>query len=169
MSAPREKSVKLPFVVYLLGIGAFLMGTTEFIVAGILPEPAADLSVGVSQAGLLITAFAIGMMSGHPAAAPPVVTGLAVRFAGDAPTLAAALANFSFNVGIAASSWIAGSALDSSFGLTGPALVCTVMAACSLVPLAALGAIRATHTPTPPPPTTQTEIAHETDVRHTTV
>ncbi|MFD7283489.1 MFS transporter [Streptomyces sp. NPDC059862] len=421
MSSPSEKSAKLPFVVYLLGVGAFLMGTTEFIIAGILPELASDLGVGVAQAGLLITAFAIGMIVGAPvmglatlrlprrstlvlalgvfaaghviaalsssftvvfaarvlsalatgafwavasvvataaagpaassramgvmvsgaalatvggvpvgtwagqavgwrgafwaltvlavlaavligrfvpadeqratasvrsefaalrqgrlwlsmsatalitggamaafsyitpllteragisqgavplvligygigalagtnlggrlgdrkplttvtAAAisaalilllliplsrmavptivlvvllglagmsvPPVVTSLAVRFAGNAPTLAAALAVSSFNTGIALGSWIAGSALDSSLGLTGPALVGTVMVTLGLAPLAALGAIRATRTPeapeAPEAPATApgADLSHKTDIRHAAV
>ncbi|MET9678733.1 MFS transporter [Streptomyces coeruleorubidus] len=57
---------KLPFVVWVLAAGTFLMGTTEFVIAGLLPEMAGDLGVGVSQAGLLITAFAIGMIVGGP-------------------------------------------------------------------------------------------------------
>ncbi|MEU9411699.1 MFS transporter [Streptomyces sp. NPDC048281] len=94
-------------------------------------------------------------------AVPPVVTSLAVRFAGDAPTLAAALAVSSFNVGIALGTWIAGSALESSLGLTGPALVGTVMVTLALAPLAALGAIRATRTTAPhqPAPTSEADIA----------
>ncbi|MFF9324550.1 MFS transporter [Streptomyces sp. NPDC014776] len=85
-------------------------------------------------------------------AVPPVVTSLAVRFAGDAPTLAAALAVSSFNVGIALGSWIAGHALESSLGLTGPALIGTVMVTLALIPLAALGAIGATRTTAPSTP-----------------
>jgi MFS family permease len=42
------------------------MGTTEFVIAGLLPEIADDLDVSVSQAGLLITAFAAGMIVGAP-------------------------------------------------------------------------------------------------------
>ncbi|WP_260463091.1 MFS transporter [Streptomyces sp. TRM72054] len=57
---------KLPFVVWVLAAGTFLMGTTEFVVAGLLPELAGDLGVSVSHAGLLITAFAIGMIVGAP-------------------------------------------------------------------------------------------------------
>ncbi|MEU1299135.1 hypothetical protein [Streptomyces shenzhenensis] len=75
-----------------------------------------------------------------------------MRFAGNAPTLAAGLAVSSFNAGIAVGSWIAGSALDSSLGLSGPALVGTVMVTLALVPLTALGAIRATHTTALPIP-----------------
>lgn len=66
MSSSREKSTNLPFVVYLLALGTFLMCTTEYIIAGLLSEMASDLGVGVSQAGLLITAFAIGMIVGSP-------------------------------------------------------------------------------------------------------
>ncbi|MFJ8605485.1 MFS transporter [Streptomyces shenzhenensis] len=59
-------SGKLPFVVWLLAAGTFLMGTTEFVIAGILPDIAPDLGASVSHAGLLITAFAVGMIVGGP-------------------------------------------------------------------------------------------------------
>src|ERR1700761_3216578 len=42
------------------------MGTTEFVVAGLLPKIADDLGVSVAQAGLLITVFAVGMIIGAP-------------------------------------------------------------------------------------------------------
>ena len=58
--------VRLPFVVYVLAAGTFLMLTTEFVVAGLLPEIAGDLQVSVAQAGLLITVFAVGMIVGSP-------------------------------------------------------------------------------------------------------
>jgi len=69
---------------------------------------------------------------------PPIATGLAVRFASSAPTLAAALAVSAFNTGIAVGSWMAGVALESSLGATGPALIGGVGAALGLVPLLAL-------------------------------
>jgi predicted MFS family arabinose efflux permease len=50
---------RLPPVVVLLTLGTFLMNTTEFMIAGLLPEMAADLGVGLSTAALLITAFAV--------------------------------------------------------------------------------------------------------------
>jgi predicted MFS family arabinose efflux permease len=59
-------AVRLPFVVYVLAVGTFLMLTTEFVVAGLLPEIAGDLQVSVAQAGLLITVFAGGMIVGSP-------------------------------------------------------------------------------------------------------
>ncbi|WP_246081075.1 MFS transporter [Modestobacter altitudinis] len=62
-------SARLPFVVYVLAVGTFLMLTTEFVVAGLLPEIAGDLQVSVAQAGLLITVFAAGMIVGAPAMA----------------------------------------------------------------------------------------------------
>ncbi|MGI5423874.1 MFS transporter [Streptomyces sp. CA-179760] len=65
-SAPETSSAKLPFVVWALAAGTFLMGTTEFVIAGLLPEMAHDLGVSVPHVGLLITAFAIGMIIGGP-------------------------------------------------------------------------------------------------------
>ncbi|MFF5553415.1 MFS transporter [Streptomyces olivaceoviridis] len=62
-------SDKLPFVVWVLAAGTFLMGTTEFVIAGILPDIAPDLGASVSHAGLLVTAFAVGMIIGGPAMA----------------------------------------------------------------------------------------------------
>ena len=61
--------IRLPFVVYALAACTFLMLTTEFVVAGLLPEIAGDLDVSVARAGLLITVFAIGMIVGAPAVA----------------------------------------------------------------------------------------------------
>ncbi len=51
---------------YILAVGVFLMGTTEFVVAGIMPEVAEDLGIPVANAGLMITVFAIGMIVGTP-------------------------------------------------------------------------------------------------------
>ncbi|MFG2550063.1 MFS transporter [Streptomyces sp. NPDC048581] len=66
MSSHREKPARLPFVVPLLALGTFVMVTSEFIIAALLPEVSADLGVSVSTAGLLITAFAVGMIVGAP-------------------------------------------------------------------------------------------------------
>jgi DHA1 family inner membrane transport protein len=57
---------RLPFVVPLLALGTFLMCTSEYIVAGLLQEIAVGLKVSVADAGLLITAFAVGMIVGAP-------------------------------------------------------------------------------------------------------
>lgn len=74
LSAPVDERVekgppasrRLPGVVYVLALGTFLMGTTEFVVAGLLPEIAGDLQVSVARAGLAITVFAVGMIIGAP-------------------------------------------------------------------------------------------------------
>src|SRR3954451_12180609 len=67
MSAlPRSPQSKLPPVVLLLALGTFLMCTTEFMIAGLLRQMADDFGVRPSQVGLLITAFAIGMIVGAP-------------------------------------------------------------------------------------------------------
>ncbi|WP_328531410.1 MFS transporter [Nocardioides sp. NBC_00368] len=44
----------------------FSITTGEFVVAGILPEVATDLGITVGSAGLLVTAYAVGMIMGGP-------------------------------------------------------------------------------------------------------
>lgn len=56
----------MPLAVYLLGLSVFALGTGEFMLSGLLPPIAADMSVSIPQAGLLISAFAIGMVVGAP-------------------------------------------------------------------------------------------------------
>jgi DHA1 family chloramphenicol resistance protein-like MFS transporter len=56
----------MPLAVYVLGMAIFAQGTSELMLAGLLPEMAADLGVSVPDAGLLISAFAIGMLVGAP-------------------------------------------------------------------------------------------------------
>ncbi|WP_439688957.1 MFS transporter [Curtobacterium sp. SP.BCp] len=63
---PSATPDRLPIVVPVLAVGTFLMITTEFVVAGILPEVATDLGVTLGRAGLLITVFAVGMIVGSP-------------------------------------------------------------------------------------------------------
>ena len=57
---------RLPLIVWMLGVVTFVMGTTEMIVAGLLPQVASSLDVTIAQAGLLITVFALGMVIGTP-------------------------------------------------------------------------------------------------------
>ncbi|WP_226534092.1 MFS transporter [Microbacterium paraoxydans] len=59
----------MPLVIYVLAVGTFLMGTTEFVVAGLLPEMAVDFGTTVAHVGLSITVFAVGMIVGAPAMA----------------------------------------------------------------------------------------------------
>ncbi|HVW40161.1 MAG TPA: Cmx/CmrA family chloramphenicol efflux MFS transporter [Amycolatopsis sp.] len=56
----------MPPTVYVLGLAIFGLGTSEFLVAGLLPPIAADLGVTIPAAGLLISAYAIGMLAGAP-------------------------------------------------------------------------------------------------------
>jgi DHA1 family inner membrane transport protein len=44
----------------------FGVTTGEFVIAGILPAVADDLGVSVPAAGLLVTAYALGMIAGGP-------------------------------------------------------------------------------------------------------
>lgn len=49
-----------------LGIGAFGIGLTEFVIMGLLPQVAKDLGVSLPRAGLLITGYALGVTFGGP-------------------------------------------------------------------------------------------------------
>ena len=51
---------------YALAIGAFALGMTEFVMMGMLPDLASSLSISISQAGHLISAYAIGVVAGAP-------------------------------------------------------------------------------------------------------
>jgi predicted MFS family arabinose efflux permease len=55
-----------PRAVAPLGIGAFAIGTDLFVVAGVLPDLAADLGVTVGTAGLTVTVFALTYATGAP-------------------------------------------------------------------------------------------------------
>ncbi|WP_370933987.1 MFS transporter [Amycolatopsis sp. cg13] len=56
----------MPLSVFSLLLVVFSLTTGEFVIAGILPDVAAGLSVSVGSAGLLVTAYAIGMIVGGP-------------------------------------------------------------------------------------------------------
>ncbi|HEY3509028.1 MAG TPA: Cmx/CmrA family chloramphenicol efflux MFS transporter, partial [Kribbella sp.] len=58
----------------VLGLSIFAQGTSELMLAGLLPELAADLHVSIPQAGLLISAFAAGMLVGAPVLAVVTLT-----------------------------------------------------------------------------------------------
>ncbi|WP_327096901.1 MFS transporter [Nocardia vinacea] len=59
----------MPFAVYILGLSIFAQGTSELMLSGLLTQMATDLGVSIPQAGLLISAFALGMLVGAPALA----------------------------------------------------------------------------------------------------
>lgn len=54
------------FIIYLLALGAFLVGTAELIVAGVLNVIAQDLDISIALAGQLITAFSLSFAIGTP-------------------------------------------------------------------------------------------------------
>ncbi|MEV6031412.1 Cmx/CmrA family chloramphenicol efflux MFS transporter [Nonomuraea sp. NPDC052116] len=56
----------MPFAVYLLGLAVFAQGTSEFMLSGLIPGIARDLQVSIPAAGLLTSAFAVGMVVGAP-------------------------------------------------------------------------------------------------------
>ncbi|MEV6317447.1 Cmx/CmrA family chloramphenicol efflux MFS transporter [Streptomyces sp. NPDC051776] len=56
----------MPKAVHVLGLSVFSLGTSEFMLSGLLPPIAEDMGVSIPQAGLLISAFAIGMVVGAP-------------------------------------------------------------------------------------------------------
>ncbi|MBO2455354.1 MFS transporter [Actinomadura barringtoniae] len=59
----------MPFALYLLALAIFAQGTSEFMLAGLVPDIAGDLGVSVPAAGALTSAFAAGMVVGAPAMA----------------------------------------------------------------------------------------------------
>ena len=56
----------MPIAIYALALAAFAIGTAEFVISGILPPLADDLGVSIPTAGLLVTAYAIGVAIGGP-------------------------------------------------------------------------------------------------------
>ncbi len=56
----------MPFPLYLLAMAIFAMGTSEFMLAGLLPDITSDFGLTVGTAGVLTPAFAAGMVVGAP-------------------------------------------------------------------------------------------------------
>ena len=57
---------KLPLSILALTLSAFCIGSGEFVIMGLLVELSKDLSVTIDQAGLLVTAYALGVVIGGP-------------------------------------------------------------------------------------------------------
>lgn len=51
----------MPIALLALTISAFAIGTTEFVIVGLLPTIAADLAVSLPSAGLLVSLYALGV------------------------------------------------------------------------------------------------------------
>ncbi|OEJ26057.1 MFS transporter [Streptomyces agglomeratus] len=56
----------MPLALLALAIGAFGIGTTEFVIMGLLPEVAADFGVSIPTAGYLVSGYALGVVLGAP-------------------------------------------------------------------------------------------------------
>src|SRR3954463_13741087 len=125
----RSPRTTLPPIVPVLALGAFLMCTTEFVIAGLLPQMADDLGVRPSRVGLLITAFAVGMIVGAP------VMALATLRLPKRAALVLALATFAAGHVIAA--------LSGSFELLLAARVLTAVATGAFWSVASVVATRA--------------------------
>lgn len=66
----------MPLALLALALGAFGIGTTEFVVVGLLPDIADTYAVSIPTAGLLVTGYALGVVAGAP-----LMTGLGTRVA----------------------------------------------------------------------------------------
>ncbi|WP_095124638.1 MFS transporter [Pseudomonas sp. Irchel s3a12] len=56
----------MPLALWALALSAFGIGTTEFVIAGLLPQVAADFNISITQAGNLATVYALGVFVGAP-------------------------------------------------------------------------------------------------------
>ncbi|MDA3136447.1 MFS transporter [Pseudomonas syringae] len=56
----------MPLSLLILALSAFAIGTTEFVIMGLLPDVAADLGVSIPGAGWLVTGYALGVAVGAP-------------------------------------------------------------------------------------------------------
>ncbi len=54
------------FALFALALSAFGIGTTEFVIMGILPEVSNTLAVSIPKAGLLVSLYALGVAVGAP-------------------------------------------------------------------------------------------------------
>ena len=56
----------MPLALWALTLSAFAIGTTEFVIVGLIPTIAASLGVSVPSAGLLVSLYALGVAVGAP-------------------------------------------------------------------------------------------------------
>jgi DHA1 family inner membrane transport protein len=56
----------MPPALLALATGAFGIGTTEFVIAGLLPDVSHDFGVSIPTGGLLVTGYALGVLFGAP-------------------------------------------------------------------------------------------------------
>ena len=56
----------MPIALFALTLSAFAIGTTEFVIVGLVPTSAQDLGVTLPSAGLLVSLYALGVAIGAP-------------------------------------------------------------------------------------------------------
>ena len=56
----------MPLALFALALSAFAIGTTEFVIVGLIPSMAQDLNVSLPSAGLLVSLYALGVAIGAP-------------------------------------------------------------------------------------------------------
>ncbi|MFE2373359.1 MFS transporter [Streptomyces sp. NPDC059398] len=56
----------MPLALLALAMGAFGIGTTEFVIMGLLPQVAESFQVSIPTAGFLVTGYALGVVAGAP-------------------------------------------------------------------------------------------------------
>jgi MFS transporter, DHA1 family, chloramphenicol resistance protein len=56
----------MPVLLYVLAVAVFAQGTSEFVLAGLVPGISTGLGISIAQAGYLTSGFAVGMVVGAP-------------------------------------------------------------------------------------------------------
>ncbi|MFS8046323.1 MFS transporter [Rhizobium sp. BR 314] len=56
----------MPLALFALTIAAYAIGTTEFVIVGLLPTVANDLHINLPLAGLIVSVYALGVTFGAP-------------------------------------------------------------------------------------------------------
>lgn len=56
----------MPIALLALTLSAFAVGTTEFVIVGLVPTIAESLGVSLPSAGLLVSLYAVGVAIGAP-------------------------------------------------------------------------------------------------------
>ncbi|HEY2697632.1 MAG TPA: MFS transporter [Pseudonocardiaceae bacterium] len=70
----RARTGSSALALIALAVGTFAIGTTEFVITGLLPEVATDLRVSIPAAGWLVSGYAGGVVVGAP-----LITALVLR------------------------------------------------------------------------------------------
>ncbi|MCS5938718.1 MFS transporter [Klebsiella variicola subsp. variicola] len=70
MTIAVSRSAGLPAAVYALSVGSFGIGTTEFVIMGLLLDVAHDFHISITLAAWSITAYACGVVIGAPLLTP---------------------------------------------------------------------------------------------------